>query len=399
MVAGRPIDSAVHGVAVGALGATVDPLNSGGINDPVETVESTLKADGPDAGGGTTIPGGGAATARGSSINSNGKSGSCSWKGEAGTPAKPFGGFAAGGVPLAVTPTGRETFLVPVAAPSDGDALRGAATAAPLILDGLAPLIETPTGREALAGVLADDDEDATPGRWAAALVLGAPAFAFEAAAAPPEPSSGTFESDADADAGTEPADALAEPGDATAELVDAETDELPGRPGALAELADLRGSKVSKSTSGSTNSSDPVSVGTIAESGRASEALGPEVGAGTVAGDVTDASALKSINAPCASKSSSVSIRPFDDAVGDDVGAAGVDDEGRAPAAWEPAPATVSGSSTGRSAKGSKVGRDAASIIVFGPKRGELSSTYPAMPWPGHLGDGSQISGPAESS
>jgi hypothetical protein len=32
---------------------------------------------------GTAIPGGGAATANGSSINSTGSSGSCSWKGEA----------------------------------------------------------------------------------------------------------------------------------------------------------------------------------------------------------------------------------------------------------------------------------------------------------------------------
>lgn len=45
---------------------------------------------------GTTMPGGGAATAKGSSINSTGRSGSCSWKGEA---AVPLGiAAAAGGV-------------------------------------------------------------------------------------------------------------------------------------------------------------------------------------------------------------------------------------------------------------------------------------------------------------
>ena len=115
-------------------------------------------------------------------MSSSGKSGSCSWNGLAvGTPAKPFGtgalsagagaaGALTGGLgaaattdgALAATATGLETFREPVVALSDADALRAAA---PDALEGLAPLIKTPTGRETPVEAAAEV-EGATPERW-----------------------------------------------------------------------------------------------------------------------------------------------------------------------------------------------------------------------------------------
>jgi len=118
-------------------------------------------------------------------MSSSGKSGSCSWNGlAAGTPAKPFGtgalsaatgaaGSLTGGLgaaaatagALAATATGLETFREPVVALSDVEVLRTAAPTAPDTLEGLAPLIKTPTGRETPVEAAAEV-EAATPGRW-----------------------------------------------------------------------------------------------------------------------------------------------------------------------------------------------------------------------------------------
>jgi len=79
--------------------------------------------------------------------------------------------------------------------------------------------------------------------------------------------------------------------------------------------------------------------------------------------------SGLVSSSKPCASKSSSEFIGPFDVAVGGgDAGLAA--EEGRASPTCEAVPVNPNGSSTGRSAKGSKAGREAASI-VFEPASG----------------------------
>jgi hypothetical protein len=139
-------------------------------------------------------------------------------------------------------------------------------------------------------------------------------------------------------------------------------------------------GSEAPKSTSGSSSSLDAMRVGTMAESGRASI--------------VGCASALRSSSAPGASRSSSESIVPFAAAAD---GAAAVA-EGRAAPACTPVPSPANDSSTGKSVKGSKVGREAASI-VFEPELGNLSWAYPAVPPSEHLGDGSQIGGAAPGS
>ena len=65
----------------------------------------------------------------------------------------PADGFTAGELTLAATPTGLIAFLVPVAAMSLDDvlgegALREVALAGPAALEGVAPLIGTPTGLE-----------------------------------------------------------------------------------------------------------------------------------------------------------------------------------------------------------------------------------------------------------
>lgn len=181
-VAGASVIEEAGVASAGTTGATDAPTGDGAM-------------DAPTVGEAADNPGGGAATASGSSISSSGKSGNCSWNGEAGTPAKPFGtavltgtvdaagtgagagaavavavaaappvnGFAAAESSPEATPTGLEVFLAPATAASELDALRGAALATPEALDGLAPLIGTPTGREPLAG-FEPDGEDATLG-------------------------------------------------------------------------------------------------------------------------------------------------------------------------------------------------------------------------------------------
>jgi hypothetical protein len=157
---------------------------------------------------------------------------------------------------------------------------------------------------------------------------------------------------------------------------------ELPPRPAAPAEAAPIPaaprdvepvplvpstragapGSETPSSTSGSRSSADAISVGTSAESGRASGITDPD------AADGPGASGPKSSNAPCESKSSSESIglfkmgAPADAEVDGGVAVEEVRPEGA------PFPANPKGSSTGSSAKGSKAGREAASI-VFEPE------------------------------
>jgi hypothetical protein len=133
-------------------------------------------------------------------------------------------------------------------------------------------------------------------------------------------------------------------------------------------------GSETPSSTSGSSSSPDSDALGEA--SGRAS------VTGATAGVEAAGASMLKSSSAPCESRSSSESnLPPFTaEAVGADIDEARPDGN---PVAM--------GSSTGRSARGSKSGRETASIVLE-PESGGQSSTYPAMPWPRYLGDGSQI-------
>jgi hypothetical protein len=119
------------------------------------------------AGGRMTIPGGGDATASGSSISSSGKSGNCSSKGEAGTFAKPLGITGLTGASVAEGTVTDETggaafatvgtliglvgFVVPFTAASFDEAavegaLRDPAPALPGTFEGLALRIATPTG-------------------------------------------------------------------------------------------------------------------------------------------------------------------------------------------------------------------------------------------------------------
>jgi len=157
-------------------------------------------------------------------------------------------------------------------------------------------------------------------------------------------------------------------------------------------------GSDAPSSTSGSISSAEANSVGISPESG-------PAAGTGALEGGEVEtdeaggASGPKSSSTPCASKSSSESVRSFGGTVGgwDAVVDAGVaaDEEGRAPPVCDAVPFNPNGSSTGRSAKGSKAGREAASII-FEPESGDQSGEYPAVPLPRYLGAGSQIGGTA---
>jgi hypothetical protein len=144
-------------------------------------------------------------------------------------------------------------------------------------------------------------------------------------------------------------------------------------------------GSEAPNSISGSRKSADPDNVGTMAESGRASGASGPVTPDDEFCRP--EAVGSKSSNAPCERRSSSDSIRPFAEAA--DAGA-DVEFAVEEPPAGEAALDDAKGSSTGISAKGSKTGREAASI-VFEPDSGDQSWPYPAMPRRRHLGDGSQ--------
>lgn len=128
-------------------------------------------------------------------------------------------------------------------------------------------------------------------------------------------------------------------------------------------------GSDTPNNTSGSSNSDGAISVGTSAESGRASGITDPANDPDDPdADDTADASGSKSSNAPCESKSSSESSEPFavEGAAGAEVDGAGAVEAVRP--GGVPVPANPMGSSTGRSAKGSKAGREAASI-VFEPE------------------------------
>jgi hypothetical protein len=121
-------------------------------------------------------------------------------------------------------------------------------------------------------------------------------------------------------------------------------------------------GSETPNSTSGSRSSSDAISVGTSAESGRASGTTDPDAANGA------EASGPKSSNAPCASKSSSESSGLFEVGVVADADVDGGVAVEEVRPDGDPFTADPIGSSTGRSVKGSKVGREAASI-VFEPQ------------------------------
>jgi hypothetical protein len=165
------------GAAAGALGvADVHGDDTDGVVDAAVEVAEGVN-------GGTDIPGGGAATASGSSISSNGKSGNCSSKGEgeAGSPAKPLGtagladvpvadnadadvGTAAGSGDVADAPE-----VAPLHAPSsgintksfDGSLAVGAGVAVafvptptgPMVFFAVTPLIGTPTGFDVPTGI------------------------------------------------------------------------------------------------------------------------------------------------------------------------------------------------------------------------------------------------------
>jgi hypothetical protein len=127
-------------------------------------------------------------------------------------------------------------------------------------------------------------------------------------------------------------------------------------------------GSEAPSSISGSSNSADANnSVGIKPESAGARGTGVLETDEVVEADEGAGASGPRSRSAPCASKSSSESNGPFAGRVGGDaVVDAGVDveGEGRAPPACDAVPFNPKGSSTGRSAKGSKAGREAASIV-----------------------------------
>jgi hypothetical protein len=279
-----------------------------------------------------------------------------------------------------VTPTGLAVFFAPIPAASEDDALRGAAPAAPETLEGTALLVGTPMGLGALVGAT-PDDERATAGLMIPALevpfaaaVPSAPGAAVGTVAAGTllTPRSAGLVSDfvMSSDPGPEelplPASPVAEP------LADAVPRAEPA-PFVPSLRAGMPGSEAPNSTSGSINSPGAISVGTCAVSGRASRTAGT----GAVAlDDSADVSGVRSSNAPWASKSSSESPSAFEGEGGGDEGfgaGAAVVEAGRALPACDPVPPDPKGSSTGRSAKGSKAGREAASII-FEPQSGDQS-------------------------
>jgi hypothetical protein len=287
--------------------------------------------------------------------------------------------LAAVETPPEATPTGLEAFFAPIAAASEDDALRGAAPAAPETLEGTALPIGTPMGLGALVGTT-PDAECATPGLMIPALevplaavfptapggaagIVGAGALLTPRSAAL---SDFVMSSDAGAEELPLPASPAAEP------LADPVPRTAPA-PLVPSPRAGIPGSVAPNSTSGSISSPGAMSVGTFAESGRASSAAAPEaVGFDDSAGVSGDMSS----NAPWASKSSSESPSALaGEGGGDEDVDAGVAvvDVGRAPPACEPVPPDPKGSSTGRSAKGSKAGREAASII-FEPQSGDQS-------------------------
>ena len=136
-------------------------------------------------------------------------------------------------------------------------------------------------------------------------------------------------------------------------------------RPATAAPMLSVRrgtgGSEAPNSTSGSSSSADDNnSVGINPESEGApgtADVLAP--GEVVELDDAGGASGPMSRSTPCASKSSSDSIGAVG---GVDAGPAVA--EGRAPPTCDAVPFNPKGSSTGRSAKGSKAGREAASIV-----------------------------------
>ncbi|HEV7445226.1 MAG TPA: hypothetical protein VGO18_21705, partial [Steroidobacteraceae bacterium] len=407
---------------VGAVGnpLAVIPAAVGTVGDPLTVVEAAVGAgaDGlTDALAAVDLPDE-VPPALGSGV----PAGAPARTGPVGAPA---GAFAAEEVPLGGTPTGLEIFLAAWPAESEDGALRGAAPATPKTLEvPLAP-IETPTGREVTPGVF-PDGEDAIPGLWEliGELPLApavAPAVAGELAEAEvalagallakrgalplglvmstPEAAAEELAlptSEDRPDVLTDPAPRVgAAPLEPAAPLGPCDRWEpsalllkpyAPWEPYARLEPSDplvpsvrggAFGSEAPSSTSGSSSSADANnSVGISPESAGACRTGGLEAGEVVEIDGAADASGPKSRSAPCASKSSSGSTRPFDGAVGEGavvVAGLGADEEGRAPPAGDAVPFNPNGSSTGRSAKGSKAGREAGSI-VFEPDSGDQS-------------------------
>jgi hypothetical protein len=131
-------------------------------------------------------------------------------------------------------------------------------------------------------------------------------------------------------------------------------------------------GSEAPRSISGSSSSADASRVGIRPESALASGTDVVEAGEAVGMDGAADASSRAS-SAPWASRSSSESITPFDGEIGEDIVADAGAGAGCAPCACDAVPFNPKGSSTGRSAKGSKAGREAASI-VFEPESGDQS-------------------------
>jgi hypothetical protein len=145
------------------------------VDDPIGTA---VVADVEDAdAGGTGIPGGGDATASGSSISSNGKSGSCSSKGETGTPAKPFG--------TTVVACGPVADVAAVDEPNEVELAAAEVACDPAV----APVATSSRGIEKSVGEVAAPEEPV-----AAGLVPVGPAAATEPArAVSPEPTADAF--------------------------------------------------------------------------------------------------------------------------------------------------------------------------------------------------------------
>ena len=159
------VDTAA-GAAVGADAQVEDPSGAEGTGDFDGAVDC-----------GTTVPGGGDATASGSSISSSGKSGSCSSKGEIGTPAKPFGtaGFADASVATSSrgvsekSVDGPVSLEVPVATVPVPAALEAAivdpAAPKPVAPEPVAPEAAAAVGLVAAAGPVAAGFVPAVPAR------------------------------------------------------------------------------------------------------------------------------------------------------------------------------------------------------------------------------------------
>jgi hypothetical protein len=304
-------------------------------------------------------------------------------------PVEPAGYLGVGKPPPGATPTGLEIFLAPAlalgAAASETDVPRGTAPVAPEGLEELVAPIETPTGREAPTGAV-PDGEDAIAGLRP--LGGGPPLLAELPVAAGAPAEAGVIFAGACAGALATGRGAV----DRVMSAAEAGPEELapPATPnpvaGALPRAAmapvvpSVRGgafgSEAPKSTSGSSSSADANSVGIRPESALASETDVAEAGEVVEMDGAAGASGSRASSTPWASRSSSESITPFDGEVGGDIVAdagAGLGDAGCAPPACDAVPFNPKGSSTGRSAKGSKAGREAASI-VFEPDSGDQS-------------------------